>query len=90
MTRFIAARNKPMIIDRSEGDLYDVNDSYDMARILGRLDGIYGPDRFDYAKPDQLPQFNSKGYIFDRTETRLIDMTRQLELIASLLNGGGA
>lgn len=89
MTRFIAARNKPMVIDREEGNLYDVNDSYDVARILGRLDGIYGLDRFDYATPEQVPHANPKGYIFDRTETRLIDMIREIEHLAQLLNGGG-
>lgn len=87
--RFIAARNKPMIIDRSEGDLYDPYNEVDMQRILGRLDGMYGLDRYDNATPEQVPHANPKGYIFDRTETRLIDVPRQLELIANLLNGGG-
>lgn len=90
ITRFIAARNKPMIIDREEGNLYDVNVELDVARILGRLDGIYDPDRFDFPTPEQVPHANPKGYIFDRTETRLIDMTRDIEELAELLNGGGA
>lgn len=88
--RYIAARNKPMIFDREEGNLYELNYKFEVARILGRLDAIYGADRFDHATPEQVPHANPKGYIFDRTETRLIDMTRDIEKLAQLLNGGGA